>query len=79
LGQGYTDKSELADSSKGVLLGDYRYDIYGPQVQTFPVVHQQPAGEETSGFSVVKLGIYSNYGHDDFTCVYRFRVHGEVA
>jgi len=29
-------------------------------------------------FKFVKLQIHSNYGHDDYTCIYRFRVHGKI-
>lgn len=70
---GYKNETELRADS-GVLLGEFRYDIYGPQVQTFFVEKQ----EEQQGFRVIKLSITSNYGRDDFTCVYRFRVHGDV-
>jgi SUN domain-containing protein 1/2 len=77
--QGYADKTALADESKGVLLGDYRYDIYGSQVQTFAVQpHSSSPAVEEQSFSVVKLEVYSNYGHEDYTCVYRFRVHGDA-
>jgi hypothetical protein len=75
--QGYTDKAAVADESKGVLLGEYRYDIYGTQVQTFAVQPDAQLDAEQS-FSVVKLAVSSNYGHEDFTCVYRFRVHGDA-
>lgn len=74
---GYTDKAAVADESKGVLLGEYRYDIYGAQVQTFAVQPDAQLDAEQS-FSVVKLAVSSNYGHEDFTCVYRFRVHGDA-
>jgi len=26
----------------------------------------------------IKLEIISNHGHNDYTCLYRFRVHGDV-
>jgi SUN domain-containing protein 1/2 len=75
--QGYTDKAAVADESKSVLLGEYRYDIYGTQVQTFAVQPDAQLDAEQS-FSVIKLAVSSNYGHEDFTCVYRFRVHGDA-
>lgn len=74
--QGYGEKADLdLDKERAVLLGDFRYDIYGPQVQTFRL----PAQAEGQSFSIVKLEVYSNYGHSDYTCVYRFRVHGQDA
>ena len=29
-------------------------------------------------YRYIKLGIVSNHGHPDYTCLYRFRVHGQV-
>lgn len=28
-------------------------------------------------FQIVELRISSNWGHPEYTCLYRFRVHGE--
>ena len=58
-----------------VLLGNYQYDAdNGPSLQFFPVDAilggQQP-------FKLVELEIVSNHGHPDYTCLYRFRVHGK--
>ena len=55
----------------GVLLGRYVYRESGPPLQVFPA--HPPAG---SAFSVVELRVHDNWGHRDYTCLYRFRVHG---
>jgi len=36
-----------------------------------------PKQNATLTYQFIVLSITSNYGHPDFTCVYRFRVHGE--
>ncbi|KAL9658487.1 hypothetical protein ABK040_006027 [Willaertia magna] len=55
-----------------VKLTDYEYDINGPAVQTFPV-------SETivSKFQLFRLQIKDNYGNENYTCIYRFRIHGK--
>jgi hypothetical protein len=30
-------------------------------------------------FQIVELRVLSNWGHPEYTCLYRFRVHGEPA
>ncbi|XP_066139860.1 tetratricopeptide repeat protein 39C-like [Euwallacea fornicatus] len=58
-------------TNTGTLLGQFIYDIEGPLVQTFTV--SNPTHEI---YEFIELKVMSNYGHPDFTCVYRFRVHG---
>ncbi|EJD54540.1 hypothetical protein AURDEDRAFT_179676 [Auricularia subglabra TFB-10046 SS5] len=58
-----------------VRLGSFEYDINSPQhIQTFPVRPEVVALE--IDFGIVVLRIRDNWGHPDFTCLYRFRVHG---
>ncbi|XP_077590572.1 SUN domain-containing protein 1-like [Stigmatopora nigra] len=57
---------------EGDLLGRYTYREDGESLQTFPV---QEATEKS--FQMVELRVLSNWGHPDYTCLYRFRVHGE--
>ena len=54
----------------GFELGNFVYDINGPELQVFPV--QNPIEKQ---FKIVQLIIDSNYGHDEYTCLYRFRVY----
>ncbi|XP_014801713.1 PREDICTED: SUN domain-containing protein 1 isoform X3 [Calidris pugnax] len=59
---------------EGTLLGQYVYDQDGEPLQMFPVMQKS----ETA-FQIVELRILSNWGHAVYTCLYRFRVHGEPA
>uniref|UniRef100_A0A182QGE8 SUN domain-containing protein n=1 Tax=Anopheles farauti TaxID=69004 RepID=A0A182QGE8_9DIPT len=57
-----------------VLLGSYEYlDKIGSSIQYFPVQNtawRQPV-------QIVELRIESNHGNIHYTCLYRFRVHGD--
>uniref|UniRef100_A0A8B9S9A2 Sad1 and UNC84 domain containing 2 n=1 Tax=Apteryx owenii TaxID=8824 RepID=A0A8B9S9A2_APTOW len=57
---------------EGTLLGQFTYNHDGDPIQTFYF-----KGEDT--FQLVELRILSNWGHPEYTCIYRFRVHGEPA
>ncbi|KAJ6659717.1 hypothetical protein lerEdw1_018432 [Lerista edwardsae] len=59
---------------EGVLLGQYMYDQDGEPLQMFQVTEVP----ETA-FQIVELRIFSNWGHSEYTCLYRFRVHGTPA
>lgn len=59
------------EKEDGKLLATFMYDQDGEPIQTFKL-------PETSDiYSMVELRILSNWGHLEYTCVYRFRVHGE--
>uniref|UniRef100_A0AAF5PK95 SUN domain-containing protein n=1 Tax=Wuchereria bancrofti TaxID=6293 RepID=A0AAF5PK95_WUCBA len=55
------------------LIGQYEYDIKGRALQTF---HAQ--SELSTPVSIVELVVQSNWD-SDYTCLYRFRVHGQKA
>ncbi|XP_037669973.1 SUN domain-containing protein 1 isoform X8 [Choloepus didactylus] len=57
---------------EGLLLGQFTYDQDGESLQMFPA----PERPEKA-FQIVELRIFSNWGHPEYTCLYRFRVHGE--
>ncbi|XP_071815008.1 uncharacterized protein [Apostichopus japonicus] len=57
----------------GVLLGEYMYDDEGYPVQVFSVQNV-----EIKPTMMVELKIHSNYGSLEYTCLYRFRVHGDL-
>ncbi|XP_068109703.1 SUN domain-containing protein 2 isoform X3 [Hyperolius riggenbachi] len=57
---------------EGVLLGNFTYRQDGNPIQTFNI-----KGENILTYELVELKIQSNWGHAEYTCVYRFRVHGE--
>lgn len=57
-------------------IAEFTYNIHAPHhIQTFPV--PQEIQELGIDFGVVVLVVKSNWGREDFTCLYRFRVHGE--
>ncbi|KAM9013480.1 SUN domain-containing protein 1 isoform 3-T8 [Ara ararauna] len=58
----------------GTLLGAYEYDQEGEPLQMFPVMETVQ-----NAFQIVELKVLSNWGNEDYTCLYRFRVHGNVA
>ncbi|XP_010218406.1 PREDICTED: SUN domain-containing protein 2 [Tinamus guttatus] len=57
---------------EGTLLGQFMYNHDGDPIQTFYL-----KGEDLGTFQLVELRILSNWGHPEYTCIYRFRVHGE--
>ncbi|KAK0204826.1 hypothetical protein DFS33DRAFT_1259183 [Desarmillaria ectypa] len=66
----------LPKSPMYVRIAAFEYNIHAPNpVQTFSVLDEiQNLGVD---FGIVTLRILSNWGRDEFTCLYRFRVHGE--
>ncbi|XP_026803771.3 SUN domain-containing protein 2 [Pangasianodon hypophthalmus] len=62
------------ENKEGKLLGTFFYDQDGEPIQTFEVQHSQ-----REVYGLVELRILSNWGHPEYTCVYRFRVHGQPA
>lgn len=56
-----------------VLLGTYEYRDDGKPLQYFEV---QKRGQV---FDMVELRILSNHGNPNYTCLYRFRVHGTLS
>ncbi|KAM3860027.1 SUN domain-containing protein 1-like [Diretmus argenteus] len=56
----------------GKLLGRYRYEQDGEALQTYPV-----SEENDDAYQIVEVRVSSNWGHQDYTCMYRFRVHGK--
>lgn len=61
------------ETEDGKLLGTFIYDQDGEPIQTFKLP------EVSDVYSMVELRVLSNWGHLEYTCVYRFRVHGEPA
>ncbi|XP_061416484.1 SUN domain-containing protein 1 isoform X2 [Lethenteron reissneri] len=60
---------------EGYLLGQYMYDKHGDPLQMFHMSNSTAAHP----FGIVELRILSNWGNSEYTCIYRFRVHGELA
>ncbi|CAI5681248.1 SUN domain-containing protein 1 [Oreochromis niloticus] len=62
------------DTEEGTLLGTFTYDEYGEPTQTFKIPNPSDIV-----YRVVELRVLSNWGHVEYTCLYRFRVHGKIA
>lgn len=52
------------------LLGSYRYDFDGEPLQFFTSLHTDLI------FDLIELRVLSNHGNPNYSCLYRFRVHG---
>ncbi|KAM5229438.1 SUN domain-containing protein 1 [Ctenodactylus gundi] len=59
---------------EGRLLGQFTYEQEGESLQMFHV-----QGESSGAYQIVELRVVSNWGHPEYTCLYRFRVHGQPA
>ncbi|KAM4594875.1 uncharacterized protein V3H82_002476 [Fundulus diaphanus] len=62
------------DTEEGALLGTFTYDDKGESSQTFKLPN--PSDEV---YRFVELRVLSNWGQVEYTCLYRFRVHGRIA
>lgn len=60
-----------ANDREGLLLGEYDYDKDGQPMQQFKVQNPNPVPTR-----YIELIIQSNHGELQYTCLYRFRVHG---
>ncbi|OWA54766.1 SUN domain-containing protein 1 [Hypsibius exemplaris] len=63
----------VSEQGPGYILGTYTYEDNGQSLQNFQI-KTKLYPEDT--FSFVELRITSNHGHPEYTCLYRFRVHG---
>ena len=64
-----------------VLLGNFTYVIGNSPVQTYQVAHKENSDKkilDKHNFPLVELKVHSNYGNPTYTCIYRFRVHGNL-
>ncbi|CAG5928794.1 unnamed protein product [Menidia menidia] len=61
------------DTEEGTLLGTFTYDENGESTQTFKLPNPSEAV-----YRFVELRVLSNWGHIEYTCLYRFRVHGTI-
>lgn len=56
---------------EGIHLGRFTYQDNGESLQYFIVADPDPGY-----FPIMELRIHSNHGNMEYTCLYRFRVHG---
>lgn len=62
------------ETEEGTLVGTFRYQEDGEPTQTFSL-----SGLTDAVYRMVELRVLSNWGHVQYTCVYRFRVHGQMS
>ncbi|CAG8464422.1 8757_t:CDS:1 [Paraglomus occultum] len=65
----------LGTSTLHLFLGRYTYDIHGNPVQTFEV--PESIKQRNKPVTAVVMKVLNNWSKDTFTCLYRFRVHGD--
>ncbi|KAF7374809.1 Spindle pole body-associated protein sad1 [Mycena sanguinolenta] len=66
----------IPNSVEYIRIASFRYDVHSSNnIQTFPV--DQEIKALGIDFGVVALVVKSNWGNSAFTCLYRFRVHGQ--
>jgi SUN domain-containing protein 1/2 len=66
----------LPKSPQYIRVAKFTYDIHGQHnVQSFQV--SQEIRDLGVDFGIVVLRVKSNWGREDFTCLYRLRVHGQ--
>ncbi|XP_046959854.1 klaroid protein-like [Vanessa cardui] len=62
------------------LFGEYMYDANSTSIQYFPVKYPKTTNiggvEYPVAYDIIELRVESNHGNPTYTCVYRFRVHG---
>ncbi|KAF9563240.1 hypothetical protein CPC08DRAFT_633025 [Agrocybe pediades] len=68
--------AELPKNPEFLRLANFTYDINSSKnIQTFPV---DPEIKKLAvDFGIVVLRVLSNWGREEYSCIYRFRVHGQ--
>lgn len=59
-------------------FGTFEFQVNGSSLQYFRVAHDEAAQSRGRRFNLVELRIESNHGNANYTCLYRFRVHGQT-
>jgi len=66
----------LPKSPQYIRIANFTYNIHSPRhIQSFPV--DEGIRDLGVDFGIVVLRIKSNWGRDEYTCLYRLRVHGQ--
>ena len=74
------EENSLSSADPAQKYGPFRYDDNNADqpVQRF-VLNETRSTESNRKITAVRLNIRSNHGHPEYTCIYRFRVHGTYA
>lgn len=67
---------ETVNEGEPYQFGEYEYLENGTSLQYFPV--QNFDSHNQRSHNLVELRIESNHGNINYTCLYRFRVHGTL-
>ncbi|XP_043790093.1 tetratricopeptide repeat protein 39C-like [Apis laboriosa] len=62
------------DDTNPFLFGEFIYDNTGPPVQYFEVEHTSK-----NAYEIIELKVHSNNGNNEYTCIYRIRIHGTLS
>lgn len=60
---------EYESEKEGTLIDTFTYNVHGNSAQSFHTKRCQQ-------YKILKIVILSNWGHDQYTCLYRFYVYG---
>ncbi|KAK0161891.1 hypothetical protein PV327_008294 [Microctonus hyperodae] len=60
---------------KYLLLDTFMYDQNGAVSQTFQITNDEM---KKVPFKIIMLQVFSNWGNPEYTCIYRFKVHGKI-
>ncbi|KOC70809.1 SUN domain-containing protein 1, partial [Habropoda laboriosa] len=66
---GFVDEND----PEPVMFGDYEFAASADSLQYFPVLNTTIEAP----YEYVELRVHSNHGQLEYTCLYRFRVHGK--
>ncbi|XP_031413371.1 sperm-associated antigen 4 protein-like [Meleagris gallopavo] len=61
------------DSEEEVPLGSFSFNVRKAPLQTFLLENNH-----SRAFRYIKVLVKSNWGHPEYTCIYRVQVHGKV-
>ncbi|XP_048089745.1 SUN domain-containing protein 1-like [Alosa alosa] len=64
--------SGFDEQEEGKFLGRFTYDSDGEPIQTFELLDSVK-----DVYGAAQLRVLSNWGNPEYSCVYRFRVHGQ--
>nr|XP_033189618.1 SUN domain-containing protein 1-like isoform X1 [Bombus vancouverensis nearcticus] len=62
------------DDTNSFFFGEFTYDNTGPPVQYFEVQNKPK-----KAYEIIELKVHSNSGNNEYTCIYRIRVHGTLS
>ncbi|KAL5286601.1 NCAPG family protein [Megaselia abdita] len=66
---------QMENDQEPEFFGEYEYKDNGISLQYFSVQNK----DITRPYQIIELRVESNHGHQTYTCLYRFRVHGKTS